>query len=319
MTLLTGRALDWASAVWDSDLRIKHSLDYFIELLREVFEYPAGGRNISTQIINIKQGHRTAAEFAIKFRTLAAQSGWNDVSLKAMFYNSLHPDLQTELACGRDDSSFSEFVSVAIKIDNLMRQAPRRRNDKGNSRHLPAPTSTATTSSEEPMQLSSSRLSAEERERRRSQNLCYYCGESGHRSAGCPQKTQTKPRVNINHFFQLNNRTLTLPVTLKNDTLSLTLTVMVDSGAALNIIHQDIVEKYQIPVQPCTPPIRIKAIDNALIGEGISHSTRTLTLQVGLMHQESITLYVVNSPKHEVILGFPWLSTHDPDISWRSV
>ncbi|KAL0168697.1 hypothetical protein M9458_036919, partial [Cirrhinus mrigala] len=317
MTLLTGRALDWASAVWDSDLRIKHSLDYFIELLREVFEYPAGGRDISTQIINIKQGHRTAAEFTIEFRMLAAQSGWNDVSLKDMFYNSLHPDLQTELACRRDDLSFSEFVSVAIKIDNLMRQAPKRRGDKGSSRHLPAPTST-TTSSEEPMQLSNSRLSAEERKRCRSQDLCYYCGDAGHRSLGCPQKTQTKPRVNINHFFQLNNRTLTLPVTLRNDTLSLTLTAMLDSGAALNIIHQDIVEKSQIPVQPCTPPIRIKAIDNALIGEGISHCTRTLTLQVGLMHQESITLYFVNSLKHEVILGFPWLSTHDPDISWKS-
>ncbi|KAI2645745.1 Transposon Tf2-9 polyprotein [Labeo rohita] len=91
---------------------------------------------------------------------------------------------------------------------------------------------------------------------------------------------------------------------------------MVDSGAALNLIHKDIVEKYRIPTQPCTPPIRIKAIDNTLIGEGITHRTRTLTLQVGLLHQESITLYVVDSPKHEAILGFPWLSTHDPDISW---
>ncbi|RXN17076.1 Retrotransposon-derived PEG10 [Labeo rohita] len=94
---------------------------------------------------------------------------------------------------------------------------------------------------------------------------------------------------------------------------------MVDSGAALNLINKDIVEKYQIPIQPCTPPIKIKAIDDAFIGEGITHQTKTLTLKVGLLHQESITLYVADSPKHEAILGFPWLSVHDPDISWYHV
>ncbi|RXN36324.1 retrotransposon-derived PEG10 [Labeo rohita] len=91
---------------------------------------------------------------------------------------------------------------------------------------------------------------------------------------------------------------------------------MIDSGAALNIIDRTIVEKYQIPTQTCTPPIKIKAINDTLIGEGITHQTRTLTLKVGLLHQESITFYIVDSPKHDAVLGFPWLSTHDPDISW---
>ncbi|KAI2646332.1 Transposon Tf2-9 polyprotein [Labeo rohita] len=35
-----------------------------------------------------------------------------------------------------------------------------------------------------------------------------------------------------------------------------------------------------------------------------------------LIISENITLYVVDSPKYEVILGFPWLSIHDPSISW---
>ncbi|KAI2652463.1 Transposon Tf2-8 polyprotein [Labeo rohita] len=127
MTLLSGRAIDWASAVWDSDVQIRHSVDYFLEQLREVFEYPAGGRDISTQIINLKQGNRTAAEHAIEFRTLAAQSGWNNTSLIAMFYHSLNADLQTELACRREDLSFTDFVSLTVKIDNLMRQTPKRK------------------------------------------------------------------------------------------------------------------------------------------------------------------------------------------------
>ncbi len=126
--------------------------------------------------------------------------------------------------------------------------------------------------------------------------------------------TQT---VNIDHYFLLTNQSLLLPVSLKTDTASLELTAMIDSGAALNLISRSLIKKHNLPTQPCIPPIQIKAIDNTLIGEGITQRTRTLTMTVGLFHQESITLYVVNSSHHEVILGHPWLSTHDPDISWH--
>lgn len=166
MTLLTGRAIDWASAVWDSDPRFKYSADYFIQQLREVFEYQAGGRDISTQIINISQGNCTAAEYAVEFRTLASQNGWNDVALKAMFHCSLSTELQAELACKGEDSSFHEFVTLAIKIDNLMRQAPKCKDSRRNQRNSPISVTIDNNSNDEPMQLCVSRLSKEERERR---------------------------------------------------------------------------------------------------------------------------------------------------------
>lgn len=128
MTSLSGKAIDWAAAVWETDVRFRRSFDYFIQQLREVFEYPAGGTDISIQILQMSQGNRTAAEYAIMFRTLAAQSGRNDVSLKAVFQQSLNTDLQAELVCKGENVSFSDFVTLTIKIDNLMRQAPRRRN-----------------------------------------------------------------------------------------------------------------------------------------------------------------------------------------------
>ncbi|XP_051727379.1 differentially expressed in FDCP 8 homolog isoform X1 [Ctenopharyngodon idella] len=42
-----------------------------------------------------------------------------------------------------------------------------------------------------------------------------------------------------------------------------------------------------------------------------------MKMQVGLFHQETITFYVLDSPCHEIILGYPWLSVHDPVISWQ--
>ncbi|KAL0148123.1 hypothetical protein M9458_056593 [Cirrhinus mrigala] len=191
MTLLTSRAIDWASVVWDSDSQLKSSVEYFLQQIREVFEYPAGGRDISTQLISIIQSNRTAAEYAIEFRTLAAQSGWNDIALKAIFYNSLNAELQTELACRREDSSFSELVNIAIKIDNLMRQTPKQKTTKVSPRNSPISVPATMQPHDEPMQLNVSRLTEEERAKRRQNHLCFYCGEPGHRSLGCPHKTKS--------------------------------------------------------------------------------------------------------------------------------
>ncbi len=51
MTLLTSRAIDWAAAVWDSDSRFRTSVDYFFRQLQEVFENPAEGKSVATQLI----------------------------------------------------------------------------------------------------------------------------------------------------------------------------------------------------------------------------------------------------------------------------
>ncbi|KAK3550707.1 hypothetical protein QTP70_003967 [Hemibagrus guttatus] len=70
-----GRALDWASAVWDSDPQIKTSANYFAEQIRDVFEYLAGGKDVSVQLLELLQGSDSAADYTIKFHTFAAQSG----------------------------------------------------------------------------------------------------------------------------------------------------------------------------------------------------------------------------------------------------
>lgn len=74
MTLFMGKVLDWTAAVWDSDPQIQSSMDYFIAQIREVFEYPAGSQDISSQLLNLRQGKNSVADYAIKFLMLATQS-----------------------------------------------------------------------------------------------------------------------------------------------------------------------------------------------------------------------------------------------------
>ncbi|KAK3548528.1 hypothetical protein QTP70_013378 [Hemibagrus guttatus] len=162
MSLLTDRALEWASAVWDADPQIKASYDYFAGMIREVFKYPADGKHISVRLMELRQGSEAAADYAIRFRTLAAQSGWNDAALWAIFRAGLHPALQAELACHVEATSLSQFVATAIRLDNLQRQhqagvqasssaRPQRRMDYSTHREVEP----------EPMQLGRSGLAAQ--------------------------------------------------------------------------------------------------------------------------------------------------------------
>ncbi|KAK3519979.1 hypothetical protein QTP70_009632 [Hemibagrus guttatus] len=160
MSLLTDRALEWASAVWDVDPQIKASYDYFAGMIREVFEYPADGKDISVRLMELRQGSEAAADYAIRFRMLAAQSGWNDAALWAVFRSGLHPALQAELACHVEATSLSQFVATAIRLDNLRCQAGvqasssawlQRRMDYSTHREVEP----------EPMQLGRSGLAAQ--------------------------------------------------------------------------------------------------------------------------------------------------------------
>ncbi|KAK3537250.1 hypothetical protein QTP70_004662 [Hemibagrus guttatus] len=59
-------------------------------------------------------------------------------------------------------------------------------------------------------------------------------------------------------------------------------------------------------------------VDNCPIVKGlITRQTNPLTLQVRLLHFEEIPFFVISSPTNAIILGFPWLQRHDPQVSWK--
>ncbi|KAK3514290.1 hypothetical protein QTP70_012912 [Hemibagrus guttatus] len=178
-----------AARVWNADPQIHSSFSYFAGMIQEVFEYPTGGKDISPQLMELRQGSDSAADYAIKFRTLGAQSGWNEAALWAVFGEGLNPALQTELACCVDATSLTQFVATAIRLDNLLRQhqagarppvsaCPRVRADYLRPwEEVP-----------EPMQLGRSRLTKQEHRQRGQMRLCYYCGASGHLIHRCPER-----------------------------------------------------------------------------------------------------------------------------------
>ncbi|KAK3508934.1 hypothetical protein QTP70_013755 [Hemibagrus guttatus] len=144
--------------------------------------------------------------------------------------------------------------------------------------------------------------------------LCYNCGASGHQSPRCPEKSSSAQVGGSSLFFSL-----LVPVSLSLSDCCVSVPALIDSGAAVNLIDGALVEKLGIPTFPCVPSLKITAIDSQPIGEGyLKCQTELLEFRVGLFHQERLAFYVTSSPANPVILGFPWLRRHDPQISWRS-
>ncbi|KAK3509680.1 hypothetical protein QTP70_008429 [Hemibagrus guttatus] len=301
-------ACEWASAVWDADPQIRSSFSYFAGMIREVFEYPAGGKDISIQLMELRQGLDSAADYAIRFRTLAAQSGWNDAALWAIFRAGLNPALQTELACRVEATSLMQFVTTAIQHQAGTQPSaaarPQVRTDYPSPREeLP-----------EPVQLGRSRLVEQVHRPRGQMRLCYNCGASRHLSPRCPERPLSAQVGGSSLFFSL-----TVPVSLCFSDRYVPFPALIDSGAAVNLIDGALVEELGIPTFPCIPSLRITAINSQLIGEGyLKCQTELLEFQVGLFHHEQLAFYVTSSSVNPMILGFPWLWHHNPQISWRS-
>ncbi|MGL5955564.1 MAG: hypothetical protein ACRC0X_03015, partial [Brevinema sp.] len=313
-SLLTGRALDWATAVWETDPQVQISADYFMSLIREVFQYPAGGMDISTQLFNIRQGNMSAADYAIQFRTLAAQSGWNEVPLKAAYQAGLSHRLQRELTCRDEGMSLSQYITLSVRTDNLLRNSPLHSSE--NTASNLAMAATTVIPPPEPMQVGYTRLTPQERQRRFSARLCFYCGEASHVCANCPKRPSTRAS-RVSSCFSFPNPVMSLSVSVKVHIKGCThvSAALIDSGAALNLIDHQLAQLWKLSCITCSPPLRITAVNGQPIGSGIRRMTQPLLLQVGVNHYEQVTFHVISSPHSPIILGFPWLTQHDPDIS----
>ncbi|KAG1928582.1 retrotransposable element [Pimephales promelas] len=215
-SLLTGRALEWATAVWRPEGNTFARFQEFIQQFRQVFEHTTEKGDAADQLLNLTQGKETAADYALTFRTLAAQTNWVEDTLKTLFRRGLTNELQSELACRDEGKTLNEYITLAIQVDNLMRSRRKPR--------VPVQSSLVATNHPEPMQLGLTHISPEE----------------------------------------------------------------------------------------------LEALDGHPIGEGkIQRVTERIQLHIGSLHSENIQFYVIHAPHHSIILGHPWLQTHNPHISWK--
>lgn len=202
LSLLAGRAAQWATAVWESNSPVCDSYGAFTLEMRKIFDHPLKGKEAAKRLLLLTQGSSPVAQYAIDFRILAAESGWDDTALQDVFLRGLSDNVKDELAARDETDSLEGLISLATRLDNRLRERRRERAMRQpTSRVLDAPpfppslsaapspvlsSSPGPSTGEEPMQLGRARLTPAERQRRQRSGLCLYCGQAGHYTNTCP-------------------------------------------------------------------------------------------------------------------------------------
>ncbi|KAJ0039438.1 hypothetical protein NL108_014181 [Boleophthalmus pectinirostris] len=73
ISLLTGRAAQWATAVWESDSTLCQSYVNFTAEMRKIFDHPLKGKEAARRLLSLHQGSSSVAQYAIDFRILAVE------------------------------------------------------------------------------------------------------------------------------------------------------------------------------------------------------------------------------------------------------
>ncbi|KAH7422150.1 hypothetical protein KP509_13G093300 [Ceratopteris richardii] len=133
-------------------------------------------------------------------------------------------------------------------------------------------------------------LTLEEKQRRRVDKLCLYCGNPGHIAINCPNK-------------RTNSRVAATLLIMPKKTLSLI--ALVDSGASSCFIDEGLVKKHGIPIRRKNKPVVAEVVDGRPLASGnITMETTPLRVHLG-DHESHICFNVISSLVHLVIIGTP--------------
>ncbi|KAL4007301.1 hypothetical protein ACER0C_001153 [Sarotherodon galilaeus] len=107
---------------------------------------------------------------------------------------------------------------------------------------------------------------------------------------------------------------LSAKLTLRS--MSHSLSVLIDSGAEQNFIDASLVSKFCISTRPLPHPLRVSALSGHRLPD-ITHITLPVTLTLSGNHVGNICFCVFKAPVTPLVLGYPWLSLHNPHIDWK--
>lgn len=192
------------------------SLDNLLEHLEENFGDRGAENAALREITELRQGTSAAYSYFTKFSQISSYLAWEGTAFRDHFYRGLRDEIKDELSKTTLPGSLEELAGRAIEIDNRLYERrmerkvqsgipasnnPRslRSNGHGSGTHrtrsnssppsLRSPIGTPSTAMEIDATAPKKRLSPQEKQRRKQEGLCLYCGKAGHFAPNCPSKT----------------------------------------------------------------------------------------------------------------------------------
>ena len=126
------------------------------------------------------------------------------------------------------------------------------------------------------MQLGCAPLTPAERQRRVHENLCLYCGESNHLLTRYPIRPRrrgdhspsTSAQISTCTFLNITKRQFSIPAPLSANGVTQIVEGLMDSGAAGNLIDEQLSQRLRVKLILVNPPFRINALDGQPLGTG---------------------------------------------------
>uniref|UniRef100_A0A4W5LBA7 Retrotransposon gag domain-containing protein n=1 Tax=Hucho hucho TaxID=62062 RepID=A0A4W5LBA7_9TELE len=181
ITLLKGKARDWATAVWNARAPFCATFEDFRAEMIKLFDRSAQGDEAASQLVRLSQAGRSVTEYSIQFRTLAATCDWNEAALCARFREGLADNIQDEIVTHELPHDFDTLVELALRVEGHLQRRRQRWTARsswvlGEGASSAASTSSSPSADPEPMQVGRVRLTPKEKQDRLTQGLCLYCG-----------------------------------------------------------------------------------------------------------------------------------------------
>ncbi|KAI2646181.1 Transposon Tf2-8 polyprotein [Labeo rohita] len=110
ISLLTGKALQWAKAIWNANNPIINSYEQFTAHFSDVFSTVTDTLTTSDQLFRLQQGFSSVNDYTLRFRTLAAASGWNKTALLGAYRQGLNPEIRAAMALYDDSIGLETFL-----------------------------------------------------------------------------------------------------------------------------------------------------------------------------------------------------------------
>jgi hypothetical protein len=213
-TLLSGSALSWFAPLLEQQSPLLDNFEAFIEEFKACFGDTDSVRTAINKIRRLRQGDRPASAYAADFRLLASDIPWDEQALMEQFRYGLRNDVKDLLLTFPEDpKSLTEAISRAVRCDNRLFERRSERQQfmvrsrleptyaEVAARPLPRQTSyNPPMDSPTPMEIDATQrrgpLSEEEKQRRRRNRLCLYCGGPGHIAINCPNR----PKHQVNQI-----------------------------------------------------------------------------------------------------------------------
>jgi len=335
---LYGEAMNWAATLIENEDPCLTNYEQFVERMKAVYGNTDATFQANQKLKNIHQKKiGNIQDYILEFNKYADDSSWNEEAKMDAFLDGLQDQIATRiLEMFPGPRSLFAMQTIAARIDGRLasrrnfpsfniRSNQNNKNNNSNQNHRnkdskkPKPTK------------SHGPLSKDEKERRKRENLCLYCGSPDHQLNQCPKRNKkdnnsgasssktttfiTNPEVKerrprISDDPNVNTPTFEFRLDLPHS--SVKTKILIDSGSQLNLMDLYFAKENNIT---------FKSDDSIPQVSGIGGNQRILgrTFPISLTygnHKSYTQFYIIDLASYSCILGTDWLFTHNPTIDF---